>query len=154
MQNVEDRVRKISFWRYSWIYLLTVVLGHFLFAAVWGLVNGVVVAPRIASDPDFQKQLAEILTKEDLDKLNTFHVPSRVHELPVAKKSAIERLTRKHLEGVNWLGIHLVANAVTFSLLGLILGVLRVHKYVFLVPICLLPATLTILGAEQFFVGI
>jgi len=77
---------------------------------------------------------------------------ARVHELPLAKKSAIETLTRKHLEGVNWLGIHFIANAVTFSLLGLILGVLRVHKYVLLVPICLLPATLSILGAEEFFV--
>jgi hypothetical protein len=137
------------------IYILSIVVGYVLFVMVWGFVNGVLVAPRIGSDYDFKKELGKILTKEELERLNIPHVREllgRVHELPPEKKDAIVELTRKHLEGVNWFAVHLFANAVTFGVLGFMLGVFRVHKYAILIPMFLLPVSLPVLRAEQFVV--
>ena len=39
------------------VYLSTVLLGYLLFPAVWGGVNGIMVAGRIVNDPAFDKEV-------------------------------------------------------------------------------------------------
>ena len=127
-------------------YVSIIGLGYILFPAVWGLVNGVAVAPRIISEPDFQNELKKILTNEEVKNLDL----ARMHALPPSKKSAIETLVRIRLNNINWLPVHFVVNGITFAVLGLILGFFRIQKYAIFIPLFLLPSTLTVLGAQQF----
>jgi hypothetical protein len=135
------------------IYVFTVVLGYILFPLAWGLTNGLFVAPGIASDPKFQTALSQLLTKEELDSLDTTNVLellSRTEKLSTSKRLSIKALTEEHLRRVNWLPIHLLSNSILFGILGFVLGLFRVQRYAVIVPLVLLPATLTVLTAEQF----
>jgi hypothetical protein len=150
---MQHETRRLSIFRSGLIYLFTVVVGYILFPLTWGLTNGLFVAPGIASDPKFQAALGQVLTKDELDSLDTTNILellSRTENLSDSKRLSIKALTQEYLRRVNWLPVHLLSNFIVFGILGLILGLFRVQRYAFVLPLFLLPATLTVLSAEQF----
>lgn len=124
------------------IYMLVIIFGYALVPTVWGFTNGIILGMKIVADPMFQKEIATILTKEEVEKLES----SYFGRIPDEKRNDVEIIVGKYLQGVAWLPIHIVSNFITFGVIGLVVGLIKVHRYWFIIPLLLLPATLTLLN--------
>lgn len=144
--NETNRTRR-RWRRATFCYIFVIILGHVLVPIVWGLTNGIILGMKIAPDPAFKEEISAILTQEELKRLENSYFP----KFPQEKRAVAEFIVEKYLRGVSWLPIHIVSNLITFAILGLILGLSRVQTYWFIIPLPLLPATLTILN-EPFIV--
>jgi hypothetical protein len=126
------------------LFVITVVVGFVLLPVIWGVSNGLILGRIVAANPTFQKEIRSVLSDEEAQKLDL----ARLRELPMEKRYAVEAVVNKYLDRVAWLPIHLVTNLLTFAILGLILGICKLKKYWFGIPICLVPGTLTILNGR------
>lgn len=129
------------------VYLLLILVGCFLFSAVWGGVNGVMVAGRIATEPGFGKEIMKIIGTQPQDK-------NFWSKLPPEKKDKIKTLLKQKFKQINWLPVHLIANGLTFSILGFIAGyILRSFAFSGIIPLALLFLTLRVLNCPDFMVN-
>jgi len=138
-----DRLERFQNWRWKMPAALAIILGYILIPTVWGLTNGVILGLTIVPDPGFRAEIASVLSAEDLDKLEG----SYFARIPQEKRPVVEPIVHKYLQRVTWLPIHIVSNFIIFVVLGLLVGLTNVQRYWFIIPIVLLPATLTILNA-------
>lgn len=127
-------------------YGLIILVGYFLFSAAWGAAGGVLVVGKMVRDPIFMNKIKkEIGDKPPKDGAGYWA------NLPEEKKAALLRIVEEQMKKVNWLPVHLIANFVTFTLLGLAVGIfLKEYRYSGIIPLALLPATLLTLGSSRF----
>lgn len=133
-------------WKWILIYIVTLGIGWLLFPAAWGGVNAFLVGAKLAEDPKFHQELRQIFSEEEIRQLDVYST----RKLPEEKRKALESLLKKRFKERNWLPIHLLVSAVTFAILGLILGLFSLYRYAALVPVGLLIVTWPSLTAEQF----
>jgi len=139
-------IEGMPIWKWVTIYLVIIVIGAFLYSAVWGAVNGLMLGAKLATDPALQEELEKSLGKETLRNIDLHSLQN----LPPDKRSELEAIIKKRFKEVNWLPIHLAVNTITFGILGLVAGLLLWVRYSVLIPIGMSFITLPILGAEDF----
>lgn len=133
--------RRRSSWKTSALFfLLIIALGYVLIPIIWWLINGVILPTKLASDPAFHKEISAILSSTELKAWED----STLKTLPQEKQVAVELIIEKYLQRTEWLPLQVLSNFATFSILGLLLGLIGVQRYWFIVPLCLLPSTLFI----------
>ena len=138
-KHFDDAKHSRSNWKtVALIYLFVIALGYMLVPSIWGLTNGIMLPTKLGSDPAFHKEIAAILSPAELKVWED----RSLKELPQEKQIAVELIVAKHLQRIAWLPSHVLSNFTTFSILGLVLGILKVQRYWFIIPVCLLPATL------------
>jgi hypothetical protein len=120
------------------IYLLVIALGYILVPSIWGLTNGIILGTKLGSDPEFHKEISAILSPAELKGWENHSLK----ELPQEKRIAVELIVEKYLQRTAWLPSHVLSNFTTFAILGFVSGVIKVQRYWFIIPLCLLPATL------------
>ena len=94
----------------------------------------------MGADPAFHKEISAILAPTELKGWED----SALKELPQEKQIAVELIIEKYLQRTAWLPLQVLSNFATFAILGLLLGLIGMQRYWFIVPLCLLPATLFI----------
>lgn len=128
------------------IYIMIIVIGAFLYSAVWGAVNGLMLGAKLATDPALQEELEKALGKETLRNIDLHSLQN----LPPDKRRELDAIIKKRFKAINWLPIHLWVNSITFAILGLVAGFFMLVRYSVLIPIGMSIITLRILGAEDF----
>lgn len=136
----------VPIWKWATVYIVIIVLGTFLFSAVWGGVSGLVLGAKFAADPALQEELQKSLGKEAFRHFDL----QAFKNLPPDKRNELEAILKKRYKEVDWFPIHLAVNAITFGILGLVAGLFRMVRYSVFIPIGLSFITLRILGAEDF----
>jgi hypothetical protein len=138
-KDLDAAKRRRSTWKRAvLIYLLVIVVGYMLVPSIWGLTNGIILAMKLGPDPAFHKEIAAILSPAELKGWED----RSLKKLPQEKQIVIELIVEKYLQRTGWLPSHVLSNFATFAILGLVLGIIKVQRYWFIIPLCLLPATL------------
>jgi len=139
-------IEGMPIWKWVTIYTMIIVIGAFVFPAVWGGVNGLMLGAKLATDPTLQEELEKALGKETLRNIDLHSLQN----LPPDKRSELEAILKKRFKEINWLPIHLVVNTITFAILGLVAGLFMLVRYSVLIPVGMLIITARILGADEF----
>jgi len=128
------------------VYLSLILGGYFLFSAVWGGVNGLMVAGRIAIEPGFDKEIMKIMGTQPQEK-------DFWEKLPQQTKNEIKALLKQRFRQINWLPVHLIVNVLTFSVLGFIAGyLLKNFAFSGIIPLTLSFEALPVLNCPDFMV--
>lgn len=140
-------------WKWLLINALAIVFGGILFWSAYGLVAAFFVASPIGKNPEYEKVLREVLTQEQWKALKEGRI-SRREILEVLKRQdkdgKLQSMYWEHVKGVNWQVVNPSANAAVFGILGLTLGVMRIFKYIGLIPTILLWITYPLLTSALF----
>ncbi len=135
-------------WNWVLINALVLVFGGILFWSAYGAVAGFFVAGPLAKSDEYVKLLREVLTEEQWKALGEGRI-SEDQALQIVerqdKEGKLRSMHEKQLKKVNWRVVNPSVSAIVFGILGFALGVMRVFKYVALIPIILLWVTYPVL---------
>ncbi len=146
-------IEGIAIWKWLLINLLAVVFGAILYFSAFGAMAGLFVVWPLGTDPEYEKLLDQILSREERSALNEGRLGRReMLEIVFAKDKDGKLLSMlgKYVKKVNWLIVLPVANGIVFAVLGLFAGLFGHFKYVALIPAVLLWTTYPMLTSDYF----
>lgn len=153
-QQAKTTIEGMPRWKWALIHVVAVLIGLLLYPAAYGVVTGVFVAGPIAKGemgafeiilkrlpPEQREAIEEGLFDPDV-------IEELMEDLEVREE--IYDLLKEQAKHVNWILVLPAMSFLVFALLGFVVGLLRLIRYVVIIPVILLLVSWPILNSDQF----
>lgn len=147
------RVEGLSIWKWLLINIVAIVFGCVLFWSAIGAVAGLFIVPPVGESAEYERVLEKLLTPEELVALKEGRLGRKEIRAIFSqrnKKGEMLFLLKMQAQQVNLLIILPIMNIIVFGVIGFIVGLFRLFRYVALIPAVLLYITFPMLTSDLF----
>lgn len=153
-EHARRTIEGIPRWKWVLINVAAVLVGLLMYPAAYGVVTGVFVAGPIAKgEMGAFEMILEKLPPEQREAIEEgIFDPDVIEELleDLEVREEIHELLKEQAKNVNWILVLPAMSFLVFALLGFVVGLLRLLRYVVIIPVILLFVSWPILNSDQF----